>query len=123
MFYPEIKSLRLRSHFKQEYVAYLLNISQPQYSKLENGFRMPNAVEVSRLSELYNVTSDQLLSREPHHDYAVRPMRKPSEGASPEVIEQLLEQNKLFYNKLHEANKRSEELMERLMSVIMTKPI
>jgi transcriptional regulator with XRE-family HTH domain len=123
MFYPEIKNLRLRSHFKQEYVAYLLNISQPQYSKLENGVRMPNAGEVSKLSELYNVTSDQLLSREPHHDYFARPGRKVLDSAPPEVVEKLLEQNKLFYDKLHEANRRSEELMEKLVSIIVAKPI
>ena len=51
-----IKSLRLESNYKQTYVAEFLNMTQPEYSRIENGKRKKIAVElVKKLSDFYNV--------------------------------------------------------------------
>jgi transcriptional regulator with XRE-family HTH domain len=54
-----IKNLRLNANLNQWYVAKELNISQPEYSKLENGKRKKISVElVKKLSDLYNIDID-----------------------------------------------------------------
>jgi transcriptional regulator with XRE-family HTH domain len=54
-----IKNLRMSASYNQWYVAKELNISQPEYSKLENGKRKKISVEiVKKLSDLYNIDID-----------------------------------------------------------------
>jgi transcriptional regulator with XRE-family HTH domain len=121
MYYPQIKLLRLKSRLKQEYVAYLLNISQPQYSKLENGFRSPNAHELSRLAELYQVTSDQLLVREGSSPVYERPARKVTDTAQERMVEALVQQNEALIKKLEENSARSEHYFQMLTSLLTKK--
>ena len=46
MMYPQIKNLRIMRDFNQEYVAAYLDISQPEYSRLETGTRTARAKEM-----------------------------------------------------------------------------
>jgi len=64
MLYQNIRKIRLVSNFKQEYVADQLGISQPEYSKIENGKRVPNADNLRRLCNLYNVPVSVFFSNE-----------------------------------------------------------
>jgi transcriptional regulator with XRE-family HTH domain len=63
--YPNIKLLRLRNNYKQEYVADALGMSQPEYSKLESGARKLDAAFLSDLCLLYDVSSDVFLNETP----------------------------------------------------------
>jgi transcriptional regulator with XRE-family HTH domain len=62
--YPNIKAFRLQNNYKQEYVADVLGVSQPEYSKIENGSRRIDAFMISELCKLYDVKMDELLKRE-----------------------------------------------------------
>ncbi|MFM7727084.1 MAG: helix-turn-helix domain-containing protein, partial [Flavobacteriales bacterium] len=63
--YPNIKALRIQNNYKQEYVADALGVSQPEYSKIENGGRRIDAFIIGELCKLYDVKMDELLKREP----------------------------------------------------------
>ena len=62
--YPNIKSLRLQNSYKQEYVADVLGVSQPEYSKIENGMRRIDAFMITELCKLYDVKMEDLLKRD-----------------------------------------------------------
>lgn len=54
-----IKNLRLSANYNQWYVAQELKITQPEYSKIENGKRKKISIElVKKLSDIYNVDID-----------------------------------------------------------------
>lgn len=63
--YPNLRVLRLQHNYKQDYVADALGMSQPEYSKLENGQRKLDAVILRELCKLYDVTSDIILQTTP----------------------------------------------------------
>lgn len=117
MFYPQIKQLRMQAQFKQEYVAYFLNISQPQYSKLENGVRQPSTFELGRLTELYHCSTDQLLMREPSIDYAIRQRKKNLEDME-RTLQRLMEEQERLAQRLAEKTQYSEDLLQRLASLL-----
>ena len=57
--YEAIRKLRVLGGFKQTEIAEALKISQPEYSKLENGKRKKVSVElVKKLSDFYNIDVD-----------------------------------------------------------------
>jgi transcriptional regulator with XRE-family HTH domain len=62
--YPNIKALRIQNNYKQEYVADVLGVSQPEYSKIETGSRRLDAFLISELCKLYDVKMDDLLRRD-----------------------------------------------------------
>lgn len=62
--YPNIKVLRIQNNYKQEYVADVLGISQPEYSKIESGSRRIDTKTLSELCKLYDVKVDELLRRD-----------------------------------------------------------
>lgn len=62
--YPNIKALRIQNNYKQEYVADVLGVSQPEYSKIETGSRRLDAFIISELCKLYDVKMDDLLKKE-----------------------------------------------------------
>lgn len=61
--YPNIKALRIQNNYKQEYVADILGVSQPEYSKIETGSRRIDAFIITELCKLYDVKMDDLLNR------------------------------------------------------------
>jgi transcriptional regulator with XRE-family HTH domain len=61
--YPNIKALRIQNNYKQEYVADILGVSQPEYSKIETGGRRLDAFIITELCKLYDVKMDDLLKR------------------------------------------------------------
>jgi transcriptional regulator with XRE-family HTH domain len=62
--YPNIKALRIQNNYKQEYVADILGVSQPEYSKIETGGRRLDAFIITELCKLYDVKMDDLLNRQ-----------------------------------------------------------
>lgn len=57
-----IKNFRNQLHLSQEYVANFLGLNRATYTQMENGKRKITAEDVSRLSELFGVTADAILS-------------------------------------------------------------
>ena len=62
--YPNIKVFRVQNNYKQEFVADILGVSQPEYSKIENGTRRIDAFMITELGKLYDVKMEDLLKRD-----------------------------------------------------------
>jgi len=60
--YERIKEFRNQLHLSQVYVANYLGINRATYTQMENGNRKITADEVSKLSVLFGVTADALLT-------------------------------------------------------------
>lgn len=58
-----IKETRKKRGFTQEEVSKLIGISRSTIAKWENGSREPNALELKKLCELFNVSSDYIYGR------------------------------------------------------------
>ena len=59
--YKRIKDLREDSDLKQSEVAKIINTTQQQYSKIENGKSEPTAEKLIKLSRFYKVSVDYIL--------------------------------------------------------------
>ena len=57
-----IKKIRNQLHLSQEYVANFLGVNRATYTQMENGRRKITAEDVSKLSDLFGVTADDLLN-------------------------------------------------------------
>lgn len=60
MYNEKIRYLRERKGLKQEEVAKLLDTTQQQYSRYENGTEMPYSLLI-KLALFYNVSTDYIL--------------------------------------------------------------
>ncbi len=83
-----LKTLRERDHLKGNQVADRLGITQSAYSRLETAAGRPGGLRwckhLRALSDLYRVTTDQLLGREPLAAPAAkknRPQRPPDRAS------------------------------------------
>jgi transcriptional regulator with XRE-family HTH domain len=56
-----LRSLRLRNGFSQEYVSKELSMTQGNYSKLERDKFFPSGSVIEKLAKLYNVLEEELL--------------------------------------------------------------
>lgn len=56
-----LKKLRIQKMYTQNYVANRLHISQPEYSRLENGERNVNLEKLQELSVLYGIEKKHIL--------------------------------------------------------------
>lgn len=57
-----IKNFRNQFHLSQEYVARYLGVNRATYTQMENAKRKITAEDISKLSELFGVTADDLLN-------------------------------------------------------------
>ena len=57
-----IKNIRELKNFSQEYVATEIGLSQPQYSKIENGTAIPKIDRLQRIADVLEVDLSTLLS-------------------------------------------------------------
>ena len=58
----KIRELREKLHLSQDYVAKYLGMSRTSYTQLENENRTIKADDISKLSMLFGVSADSLLS-------------------------------------------------------------
>lgn len=87
---PErLAALRKRAGLSQEDVAERLNVSRQAVSRWETGLAVPATDNLSRLSKLYGVTLDELLSYS-----APLPPEKPQEEASAQQPQEAAQQPK-----------------------------
>lgn len=61
----QLKEIRQRKGLTQMQVAQKLRISRAAYTNIENGKRDPDTETLCAISDLYGVTVDELLGREP----------------------------------------------------------
>lgn len=57
------KKIRLSLGYTQQYVADYLGCTRSYYCYIEKGKRQPSLEKLSKLSTLYNVTTDELLKK------------------------------------------------------------
>jgi len=116
--YPNIKALRIQNNYKQEYVADVLGVSQPEYSKIETGGRRIDAFLITELCKLYDVKMDELLRRDIDFTSkaAVAEANNARSGYANTVNNDLL--NKLMdnYTVLIESYMRQQQNTERIIS-------
>ena len=58
----KIRELREKLHLSQDYVANYLGMSRTSYTQLENENRTIKAEDISKLSKLFGVSTDSLLT-------------------------------------------------------------
>ena len=59
--YKRIKDLREDGDLKQSDIAKIINTTQQQYSKIENGKSEPTAEKLIKLAQFYKVSVDYIL--------------------------------------------------------------
>ena len=62
-YYKRLRDLREDNDLTQRQLAAILNMSQPQYYRYEQGFRDPPTDLLIRLAALYNTSIDYLLNQ------------------------------------------------------------
>ena len=56
-----LKQIRTELHLSQEYVAAYLDVTRTAIAQIENSKRNVSATELAKFSQLYNVSSEELL--------------------------------------------------------------
>jgi transcriptional regulator with XRE-family HTH domain len=117
--YPNIKSLRLQNNYKQEYVADILGISQPEYSKIEGGMRRIDAFMITELCKLYDVKMDELLRRDvirPNHAMASDSMGAAAYGQMPgtDLLVRLMDNYTVLLDNYVKQQQTTERIINRL---------
>ena len=117
--FPNIKALRLRNNLKQEYVADVLGMSQPEYSKIETGVRKIELAVLKELCKLYDVELEVLMrTQSTLEDLALESLGVSSRLTQPvneEVIGKLMDNySELLQNYIRQ-QKVQEKIIERLM--------
>jgi transcriptional regulator with XRE-family HTH domain len=64
-----------------------INISRETFSKIENGLRAINAIELNTICSILNVASEEIMKEEPDEDFAT--LFRTITGVSDEAIDEL----------------------------------
>lgn len=122
--YPKIREFRLLFDFKQEFVADQLGISQPEYSRLENGFRRARMEDFKCLADIYQVNVSTLMFREDDLAYTQNNPKSKSKGPaipnsslSDEQLTLLLEQHSQILDMLQKNQVESQHIIHQLLPV------
>lgn len=103
----QISVLRRSCGFSHEYIAHELNISQPAYSKIENGKTQLTVERLFKIAEILNVPVSELLKEK----IAGQPVHNPS--------------SRIFFDKIvqvkDELIRKQEEEIEFLRKMIIEK--
>ncbi len=115
MLYPKIRELRILHDYKQDYVANALGMSQPEYSRMENGHRHARIEDLRKLSTIYSVSLSALLLREPEGQYQPRPGSRAASYHSQMQVTALLAQQEEMIAHLLEKQHQTEEYLKEIM--------
>lgn len=85
--YNMIREARQQKGYSQEYIAYLLNISQSQYSKLENGVYALGIDMLSRLLDVLEINPLEIIDFSEKQKSIIR--EKQKNNAFKQRMEQL----------------------------------
>jgi len=118
MYYPNIRSMRLKRDYKQEYVADVLSISQPEYSKLENGKRSPSATDLKQLAQLYTVTVESLLeTAEKPGDIRTVEVQRSRELVPRDMVDSLMSNYTHLMNNYLDQQARQQQVMDTILAM------
>jgi transcriptional regulator with XRE-family HTH domain len=123
MNYPKIRELRLLHNLKQEYVAGHLNMSQPEYSRLENGLRDLKFDDLQALCSLYGVQTTafapEAIAAEPRFNESEGKLKRVNDliPAAP-YWTSLLNHHQELIESLLKSQSRNELLLEKLLVLI-----
>lgn len=73
---------RRKAGLSQENLAELLNVSRQAVSKWETGDALPEVNKLSRLAQIFGVTTDWLLSEDDEEEFTVEPIREQHSNES-----------------------------------------
>lgn len=119
MTYPNIKALREKMHYKQDYVAACLGIEQPEYSRIENGRRDLRSEDAQKLANLYQTSVDLILDSELHPDFDVHSSAhsfRNRDSVPRELLDRLMDQNQKLMMQLIKSQDQHSEIINRLLS-------
>lgn len=120
--FPNIRALRLQNGYKQEFMADILGISQPEYSKIENGSRKIDPFVVHELCKLYDVKMEVLLRTAPVHMQAeFSALSEPKTQAyasqlAPEILTRMMDNYAKLVENYLKQQQTTERIMERLLA-------
>lgn len=86
-FHIKLKNYRIDKDLTQKRVAELIPMNQSNYSKIENGIQEPSLYQLRRLSEILEVTIDDLLDI--NHDAIIEKQMKKMVSEVKPIIEKL----------------------------------
>lgn len=86
-FHVKLKNYRIDKDLTQKRVAELIPMNQSNYSKIENGIQEPSLYQLRRLSEILEVTIDDLLDI--NHDAIIEKQMKKMVSEVKPIIEKL----------------------------------
>ena len=114
--YPKIREFRILHDLKQEFIAEKLGISQPEYSRLECGFRKARLEDFKTLAKIYDVHINILMVRDQESVYD-RPKKRPISPSilADEQIMSLLDQHAQILSFLKQSNIESQQIIQKLI--------
>ena len=71
VFGSRVNDLRLKANLSQTEVANQINLSRATYAKLESGEKSPTLEQLLRLSEIFKISTDQLLANQPINNKSI----------------------------------------------------
>ena len=86
-FHIKLKNYRIDKDLTQKRVAELIPMNQSNYSKIKNGIQEPSLYQLRRLSEILEVTIDDLLDI--NHDAIIEKQMKKMVSEVKPIIEKL----------------------------------
>lgn len=117
--YPNLRALRMQHNYKQEYVADILGISQPEYSKLETGARKIDPTYLGELCKLYDVTIDVLLRQNPMPVQLVNDMERMQTQHNvnqPDMLHKMLDNYSFLLDNYVKQQQTNEKIIEKLIN-------
>jgi len=82
----QICALRRTRRITQEQLAAELGVTAAAVSKWENGYTLPDVLMLCALADYFEVTTDELLGRNPNMKYAVIAVSAPELGESIQAL-------------------------------------
>ncbi len=110
--YPKLRELRLMYCYKQEYIADVLGISQPEYSRLENGLRTAKIDEFRKLAGIYKISPSMLMVSDSYAHIDFHQLKSDILEETSEILKQLTEENRLLRQDLQKSLENSQKLLE-----------
>jgi transcriptional regulator with XRE-family HTH domain len=121
MYYPKIREMRILHDLKQDYVASKLGMSQPEYSRLENGHRHVRIEDFRTLSSLYDVSLPTLMLREGDMMYGnqILPGAAKMKPEPAHQLHYMLHQQEQLISHLLQKQQEAEEHLQSILRVIV----
>jgi|GEM_PF-3318248 len=120
MLYPKIREMRILHDYKQDYVADRLGMSQPEYSRLENGHRHARIEDLRMLSSIYEVSISSMMLKENDIQYGSRGnTRRSSQQASQALqISSILHQQEELITHILQKQQQTEEYLHEILKTM-----